>query len=383
MNPYETVMEQARANPINEFNFRSPLLKREMPGLNALRGLAILSVIFYHGLYWNVVQKPPLHSLAAHISDIFIFGWLGVFLFFILSGFLISGILLDSKIKPFYWRNFYVRRILRILPAFVVVLLIVKIIFHATWLYFAICLANMANLAPMLHLAGVQDAVFWSLAVEEQFYLIWPCLVKYLTRFYLIYVALALVIFSPVLRYLSAANIIPLGDVHTMTWLISDNFAAGSLLALLLRSPQFTVLKIWKISWALFIMGILLLAAGIPFGILHRTNLLGASCQTVPFELIFSSFLLFALLIGDRRDVVAWTRPLQFFGYISFGLYLSYDLVFAFLDHIMRNFGCYQIWSARDWILRFVGESSLSVFVAYLSRRYFEEYFLRLKKTII
>jgi len=359
--------------------YRSPLLKREMPGLDALRGLAVLSVLFYHELNWHTVQIPPAHSLAARISGLFVLGWLGVFLFFVLSGFLITGILLDSKSRPHYWRNFYVRRVLRILPIFVLVLAILKGFFHATWLYVAVCLAYMANLAKMMHLGGFRYGLLWSLAVEEQFYLGWPWLVKLLTRRHLAYVALASVLLSPVLRYLSAAGIVPLGDAHFMTWLISDNLAIGALLALLLRSPWGTAEKARAVAWSLFIAGAVLLAIGIPLGILHRTGPVGAALQTVPFEFFFAALLLLSLFVGDSKGVFAWTRPLRFFGYISYGLYLCHELVFISVDNALRSFGFYKSWSARDWILRFVGEGALSVLVAYLSRRYFEEFFLGLK----
>jgi len=69
----------------DESEYRSPLLKREMPGLDAIRGVAILSVLLYHGLYWDLLQRPPVDSLAEKISGLMTFGWLGVFLFFVLS----------------------------------------------------------------------------------------------------------------------------------------------------------------------------------------------------------------------------------------------------------------------------------------------------------
>jgi peptidoglycan/LPS O-acetylase OafA/YrhL len=74
--------------------FKSALLKQHMPGLDILRGVAILSVVFYHGLYLGPLVSPPIHTIWARLSSLFVFGWLGVFLFFVLSGFLIGAILL-------------------------------------------------------------------------------------------------------------------------------------------------------------------------------------------------------------------------------------------------------------------------------------------------
>jgi len=350
-----------------------------MPGLDTLRGLAILSVLFYHGLYWGPALKPPAHSLAERISGFFVFGWLGVFLFFVLSGFLITGILLDSKEKPHYWRNFYIRRVLRILPIFVLVLVVIKIFCHATWLYVVVCLAYMANLAQMMHLGGFKYGVLWSLAVEEQFYLGWPWLARFLTRRHLAYTAAGIIVISPVLRWLSAASIVPLGDPHNMTWLIADNLAMGALLALMLRSRWGSVRTVRRCAAGLLVIGLLLLAGGIPLGLLHRASLFGSALQTVPFELMFAALLLFSLLVGDRPAVLAWTAPLRFFGYLSYGLYLYHELVFNFGDDVLRSLGFFKSWSTWDWVWRFVVEGALGVLVAYLSRRYFEEFFLGMK----
>lgn len=376
----ETMPAQlARTGRTGVSGYRSPLLKREMPGLDALRGLAILSVLFYHELNWHIVQSPPVNSLSARVSSLFVFGWLGVFLFFVISGFLITGILLDSKNRPHYWYDFYARRALRILPAFVLVLLVLKAFFHITWLYFSICMLYMANLASMMSLSGFHYGLLWSLAVEEQFYLVWPWLVKILTRRRLAYVAAASVVLSPILRYLSAAEIVPLGDVHNMTWLISDNLAIGALLAIVLRTSWGTVRAANRTAWGMLAAGIVLLVAGIPMGILHRKTLTGAALQTVPFEMMFAALLMFSLIIGDLKPVLAWTRPLRFFGYLSYGLYLCHEMVFLCADNVLSSFGFYRTWSAQSWILRFIGEGALSVLVAYLSRRYFEAFFLRLK----
>jgi peptidoglycan/LPS O-acetylase OafA/YrhL len=205
--------------------FKSPLLRKHMPGLDILRGVAILSVVLYHGLYQGPLVSPPFHTIWARLSSLFVFGWLGVFLFFVLSGFLITGILLDSKRERFYWRSFYIKRALRILPAFFVVIFLIKAFEHASWPYVALCTFYLANLAGMFHIGGFQYGVLWSLAVEEQFYLGWPSVVKLASRRSLVLIALAILVLSPVLRLISFSNVVPLGDMH-MTWLISDNLIA-------------------------------------------------------------------------------------------------------------------------------------------------------------
>ena len=92
------------------------VLQKHMPELDVLRGLAILVVVLYHGLYWSgAVSTSRIGTLFIKAS---VFGWLGVNLFFVLSGFLISGILLDSKGRSNFYRRFYLRRVFRILPAY-------------------------------------------------------------------------------------------------------------------------------------------------------------------------------------------------------------------------------------------------------------------------
>src|ERR1700744_1028317 len=93
-----------------------PLLRKHMPELDVLRGLAIFSVVLYHGLYWDGGHTTS--KIMKLIVKASVFGWLGVNLFFVLSGFLITGILLDTKGRPDYYRRFYLRRVQRILPAY-------------------------------------------------------------------------------------------------------------------------------------------------------------------------------------------------------------------------------------------------------------------------
>jgi peptidoglycan/LPS O-acetylase OafA/YrhL len=104
-----------------------PLLRLKMPELDALRGIAILLVVFYHGFFWssNLVGLTGLPRLAVNATRL---GWLGVNLFFVLSGFLITGILEDSKNSPHFFRRFYIRRALRILPAYYGLLLLLAFV---------------------------------------------------------------------------------------------------------------------------------------------------------------------------------------------------------------------------------------------------------------
>src|SRR5271165_1120765 len=152
------------------------ILRTHMPELDTIRGLAILGVLLYHGLYWarDLNPYPPWQR---HILTVMAAGQFGVNLFFVLSGFLITGILLDSRNRPDYYRRFYFRRALRILPAYYLTLFLL-ILFGLTSRGFLLTsLAYSSNLSPLLGIA-LSYPVLWSLAVEEHFYLLWPAAVR-------------------------------------------------------------------------------------------------------------------------------------------------------------------------------------------------------------
>ena len=172
----------------------TPTAGRYVPALDGVRGVAILLVILFHHTLMR--QQTPLDRVYASIARL---GWSGVDLFFVLSGFLITGILCDAKGSPRSYRNFYVRRTLRIFPLYYAFVFFTLTI--APWLWPDTPLAEMAR-AEMrdtseawswLYLSNIlfalkegfghpNLAVTWSLAIEEQFYLVWPLLVAGLGR---------------------------------------------------------------------------------------------------------------------------------------------------------------------------------------------------------
>jgi peptidoglycan/LPS O-acetylase OafA/YrhL len=144
----------------------SPLLKRQMPGLDALRGLAVLSVYTYHALRWEIPRAASKSPGVQLLSSLSTPGWLGVNLFFVLSGFLISGILIETRTQAHYWKNFYIRRVLRILPLYLVVLLILRLHRGVGWEYLLLCLLYLANFAQQMNVSASYGPL-WSLAVKS------------------------------------------------------------------------------------------------------------------------------------------------------------------------------------------------------------------------
>ena len=147
----------------------APLVRAHMPELDAVRGAAILMVLFYHGFYWGIdlSQLPPVEKYLLEAMHV---GKLGVNLFFVLSGFLITGLLLNARVRPDYYRKFYIRRALRIFPAYLVTLLVL-LVTGTSLKFIGLSLLYLSNLTPLFGVA-MSYPVLWSLAVEEHFYLL-------------------------------------------------------------------------------------------------------------------------------------------------------------------------------------------------------------------
>ncbi|HWO36466.1 MAG TPA: acyltransferase [Candidatus Acidoferrum sp.] len=195
---------------------------RRIPELDGLRGLAILLVIICH--YIANASHPPLGFVADHLITILDLGWSGVDLFFVLSGFLIGGILLGSRNAPSYFRTFYLRRVHRILPVYYSwILLYVLLVGICVYSFLkpvimtppGIALASQDLAIVPKYLLFLQNVLYsprpfewqwfvvtWSLAVEEQFYLIAPPLIRWVSQRTLIVILCLTVIAAPALRYI-------------------------------------------------------------------------------------------------------------------------------------------------------------------------------------
>jgi peptidoglycan/LPS O-acetylase OafA/YrhL len=360
----------------------SNLVRPVMPELDSLRGIAILGVVFLHGFYWPYSR---LHfSRAAHV---FIQstqpGWMGVNLFFVLSGFLITGILLDSRCRENFYKRFYIRRVLRILPAYYAVLLLLLILGKSNLAYFGLSFVYLSN---VVELFGVPQfyGPLWSLAVEEHYYLFWPAIVRRLSPRGLAAVASGICAAVPLIRAISFS----LGftrDLGSYTWCVADGLAAGSLIAILLRTSV-TRRMVLYLSAALLGVTLILAMLGAPFGILTRNRLLGAAFQYSLISVGCSGALLLVLIVGTSscKNLVYWNW-LKFFGYISYGLYLIHLLIFGLYDTLCAKLWPFLLPRSEHFglvVLRFVLAGGSAVGVSYLSRKYFEERFLRLKERI-
>jgi peptidoglycan/LPS O-acetylase OafA/YrhL len=359
-----------------------PLLRAVMPELDSLRGIAILGVILLHGFYWQY-SGLRFTGVARFFLRVTQPGWLGVNLFFVLSGFLITGILIDSRDSPQYYRRFYIHRALRILPAYYSLLILLALFRRVTAAYFGLSVLYLSNVTGFF---GVMEEYgpLWSLAVEEHFYLLWPLLVRCLTSRRLTLLAFAICVTVPTLRALAFYTGHTIG-LASYTWFVADGLASGGLLAILLRT-SITRPQVSRVCVALLVGGGLMAIAGAPFGILSRNRLLGAALQHTIIDFAFSGVLLSSLLLGtSRRQHLTNISILRFFGYISYGLYLIHLQVFRTYDKLCRRFWPSLLPTDGRFglvLFRFLVAGGSAIIFAYLSRSYYEEMFLRLKQRL-
>ncbi len=336
---------------------------KKIPQLDAVRSLAVLWV-FVH----NADNYPSLHLQMISGN-----GWMGVDLFFVLSGFLITGILLDTKRSEGYFRNFYARRFLRIWPLYYAVLLFMFVIVpflrpseaHAVfdrsspWWAFPLFIQNFVLRNP----SGATGplGVAWSLAVEEQFYLVWPLVVRFCSEAQLRKITIAVICVSPALRFWLSLHQV---DLYSNTFCRLDGLMAGALLAVVVRSDGFVPAKFVGHAWLAFLVSA-------PLALVIATY--HERWAVFSFTAAASVSFVYLSLFSTQRwlQALLTNRFLVYTGAISYGIYLlekiPLDVVKAF--HLDKHaFLAFSITAAATYVL------------AALSWNVLERPFLRLKR---
>ncbi len=361
---------------------------RHIPGLDGLRALAILLVI-PHNLD---LLRPPIPLALYPMVTLMHAGWIGVQLFFVLSGFLITGNLLDTRGSENYFRAFFGRRALRIMPLYYGVLLLAFVIVPA---FVAVPPETNAARLNQLWLAtflsnwvqpygeGVRGFThFWSLAVEEQFYLIWPFLVILCRPTVLVWACGAIAVVALGVRITLEALHFPSDALYMFTISRMDALALGAAAACVMRIPRAR-------DWSARFTGQLALAAVLTLGattIVTRGLVLdAASTQTWGYSLLSLGFALIVLLTalpqrgltGRILRPLAW-RPLRLIGRYSYGMYifhlpLSVFIAFPLLQHLVPDINT----AVRAGYV--VVMTVVTFCLAALSYEFFESPFLRLK----
>jgi peptidoglycan/LPS O-acetylase OafA/YrhL len=357
----------------------SLIIRPAMPELDSLRGLAVLMVLFFHG-FGMLYGLDGLNGITKWFVAATLTGWAGVNLFFVLSGFLITGILIKSRSNQSYYKRFYFRRALRILPAYYAFLLV-----FACFSFFiakghpasfiTLSALYLANLSPLFGVVMLY-APLWTLAVEEHFYLLWPFVVKHHVAAYL---SCCIVVACPILRAF-AFLLGYKGEASQFTWFVADGLALGSLFSICLQTRVRTRRQLAFLGIGVLFGSVSVFLIGSPFGIVQSSRLLGASLRTTVLNFFFVSVLAAFLYIGTGQwKRLVNSRILRFFGDISYGLYLIHLFIFDAFNRLVQG-----IWSPaqgdfKAMTVRFICAGGISVVIAWLSRWYFEEQFLKLK----
>jgi peptidoglycan/LPS O-acetylase OafA/YrhL len=371
--------------------------RQHYPALDGLRGVAILLVMTFH-FGW---AKPAVGHPAKLLVFFTNFGWSGVDLFFVLSGFLITGILLDSKGSPHYFKNFYARRALRIFPAYYAVLAVTlvilpmfmpyatpglkRILHEQAWLW-----AYSTNIGIAVHGDWVFNAhplylvALWSLAVEEHFYLVWPTLVSFVSIRTLARVSIAVVLLAPIARALALGAGVPACTVYCLTPLRADALALGGLLACAYRTPAWLAWLKPRLHWGV------IAGAGLVAIITARRKFfpfIDPSVQVLGYSALalFYGSTLLAAVTGSptgRLGRVLSSRILRIFGKYSYGAYLIQDLLRPAYDKWVPVSTLEQRLHSEvaAFILHSLACMALTISFAFVSYELFERQFLKLKR---
>jgi len=371
----------------------SGAVRGTMHGLDGLRGLAIGGVLAAHFLNaWpgqTTVDRAVIGALGL--------GWAGVDLFFVLSGLLITGILVDTLGAEGWWSSFLARRALRIFPLYWLALALFGLLGPAAglidpwtfgrwgWWYWAY-LGNWAFpfqqvIPPLSH--------FWSLGVEEQFYLAWPAVVLWARGRRLGQVALALFLLGPALRAVIVyATDWPPGSAYRVTPGRVDQLALGALLAVLLRSPRGRAFlrRAWGPAAAAGPLGFVALGLAQDAFDMHRPALEIWSHTLLGLAfggLVAGTVCTEATAAPLQRLLEA--RPLQALGRYSYGIYVIHYFVHLAALRWLRGSeaGAALLGSRAGYLAYAAGGVAVTVALAVASWHLLEKRFLSLKRYFV
>jgi peptidoglycan/LPS O-acetylase OafA/YrhL len=362
--------------------------RKRWAGIDGLRGTAILGVLVCH--YSSLL--PQHHAWVGVLVQ----GWAGVDLFFVISGFLITGILFDAKGTPGYFRNFYARRTLRIFPlyyGFLALMLIVLLFVRdaadveglwraqpSLWTY----TSNFWIAAQTKWSLWAEIVIpLWSLAVEEQFYLLWPIVIFMFSHRALVRICVGVMIGALLLRIVLTASGTHWFALYVWTPTRADSLAAGALVALLMRLPDGERLarRLAKYGAPIGLLAVLIISGGFDP---TRHPWLRVFLYTA-LAVLFASLLFWSIdatsLAGVPKRFYE-LRALRTIGRYSYGIYI-FHLPLMYLT--MTAFARYG-WrdpNKPGWIsaIALIGVNvALTAAISLVSFHAYEKQFLKLKR---
>lgn len=322
----------------------APSLRGRIPELDGIRGVAIAMILAHH--YFLLPIQAPMRSFPSYIQAAGRLTWTGVDLFFVLSGFLIGGILLDARNSTNYFRVFYTRRLFRIVPIYFACLVGFVLLgalvnwsvarkfawmyeTHFPWLSYFLFLQNFW-MAKTTTFGVFGLGVTWSLTIEEQFYLTLPFIIRKLTRSHLLWAVCGGIVLAPILRIAFHS----LWPDHYLSWFVlmpcrADALLLGVLGAICLRDPLWSK----RVQQNRPILTGALLVFAIGFVALTKFSSDPYGFGMLTFGLTWLALFYLALLIyavSFRASVLSRClrlRWLAWLGSIAYGTYLLHELV--------------------------------------------------------
>ena len=360
--------------------------KRHLASLDSLRGIGVILIFANHFVYPNYY---------------ILFGWIGLWIFFALSGFLITDSLLKMKALPVgqYFGRFYVKRAFRILPAFIVFFSIAVALYFIFWSegepplsrYWIYIVTFTFNHYPPT--GSVWFAHLWSLSLEEQFYVVWPWLVFFLPMSWLKKIAPCWILVAPVLRLVMPSfygGVERAETVEASLLCQADAFAIGGCVAIFrdeLPGPRKSKKLMWIMTAVVIAIGLLnyfmgASAAGSYWRTLGWPHLTAGifNYQYVwGFGVIgiWAATLILTCLQGTAPFILNFP-PLVFLGRISYGAYLSHLPLLGVYMYYLQPINAFSI---RGLVIFVIWFASV-ILVSWLSFRFIELPFLRIKNRL-
>ncbi|CAN5464802.1 hypothetical protein BH11PSE4_BH11PSE4_35240 [soil metagenome] len=359
------------------------------PALDGLRGIAVIAVLCTHSGPQDSAEilMQPIVWLAR-------LGWTGVDLFFVLSGFLITGVLTANRTSDNYFRAFYWHRALRIFPLYFLLLtLIATTAIVAPGIYRSLIYLDgpvwpywtfMSNLRPLLDIAAISLLLpTWSLAVEEQFYIAWSIIARIFTATSLATVALLLLCASIVMRFWMLAQ--PAANPSVIFYFTPthlEGLCIGSIIRIAYDRGSYreVLLSVARHWWVPFLISGLILSIDRKFGAPTLSNWYQPVMMHVGFPIIawlFGALMLHGIMIDGWVRSFTSIGILRGFGKYSYCIYLYQNAVLVALSSVFPQLA-YTLGTGGYLVFQAI----LMYWFGKMSYRYIESPCLQLKRLV-